>query len=193
MATQNFTHSDRKPSESVGGLSAHTLDAERPLKVSIRPYQLDFWEYEGTRAQLEAENVIPPDTEWPDGALAKCFTVGRFRYRLSRTRPDGVKGPMKMWTCGDWWSLRCELINAPDAITLEILAKKRELDDALYRQSPAGQRALDAHWAQLRRAQEDKAFQAIRANFFPQRKKPGRKPKSEANQEAQTGAGGGNA
>lgn len=49
-----------------GGAHSATPDLGDPgLRVCIRPRNLDFWEYEGTRAQLEAEGVIPPGLKWP--------------------------------------------------------------------------------------------------------------------------------
>ena len=45
--------------------AAQEPQAERELMVSLRPHGLGFWEFEGTRAQLEAEGVIPAATEWP--------------------------------------------------------------------------------------------------------------------------------
>jgi len=155
------------------------------LKVSIRPYKLDFWEYEGTRAQLEAEGVIPPGTEWPEGALDQRWEAGRFRYWLRRCRPDGMKGPMKLWTSGDWWCLRCDLLNGPDHATRSILEKKRELATELYRHSAAGQREWNAQLNLYWKAQEDKAFQAFKSIFVPERKKPARKAKAQASEGAQ--------
>ena len=39
-----------------------TVADERQLRVIVCPLGLDFWEFAGTRAQLEFENVIPPGT-----------------------------------------------------------------------------------------------------------------------------------
>jgi hypothetical protein len=150
------------------------------LKICIRPHKLDFWEFEGTRAQLEAEDVIPPGTEWPEGARDQRWEAGRFRYWLRRCRPDGMKGPMKLWTSGDWWCLRCDLVNGPDHATSSILQKKAELVVALYRQSPAGQLAWQDHWTRYCNARQDKAFQSFKGVFMPERRKPGCKPKAQA-------------
>ncbi|MDP9892583.1 hypothetical protein J2W32_000973 [Variovorax boronicumulans] len=152
--------------------------AERPLMVRIRPHRMECWEYEGTRAQLEAESVIPASTRWPEGAGVQTFEVGRYRYQLCRTRPEGMKGPKKLWSTGDWWSLRCELIDGPDQATLRILEKQRALAAEIYLQSPAGQREWEARWNRQWKAQKDKAFQAFTSTLFPQQKKPSRNPKS---------------
>ncbi len=150
------------------------------LKVRIRPCHLECWEYEGTRAQLEDENVIPPGTEWPEGVQSLRFDVGRFRYWLRRCRPDGVKGRPNAWDSCDWWCLRCDLIGAPSQAARRILDKRRELADELYLQSPAGRREWEAHWRRVFDARNDKAFQAFKNLFAPSRKKPGRPSKPKA-------------
>lgn len=66
------------------------------------------WEFRGTRAMLEAEANIPAGTDWPKGAKTLYWEDGAFRWSLGRTRPDGLEGPMKLWTSGDWWNLRCD-------------------------------------------------------------------------------------
>jgi hypothetical protein len=148
------------------------------IKVTIRPYQCNFWEFEGSRAQIEAERVIPPGTEWPEGAGDLYFNVGRFRYWLRRTRPEGMKGPRSAWTSGDWWRLRCDLIEGMDPRYLLVLDKERELADALHYATPAGQREQNVQWNRYWRASEDQAFQAFKAKFLPQRKKPSRRSKA---------------
>ena len=162
---------------SDDGLSRGHLAAERELKISIRPFKLDFWEYEGPRAQLEAENVIPPDARWPEHAERLRFDVGNFRYELRRCRGPGVKGPMKSWRCGDWWCLRCELINGPSLADRTILDKQRELDKALYARSPAGQREWQSQYQKYWKARDDSAFQDFKAKVLPERTRPSRKPK----------------
>ena len=70
---------------------------EREFTVSIRPHALDFWEYFGTRAQLEAEGVIPSGMEWPaTGAKEVGWKEGRLKFGLRRIRPEGLKGPMRL-------------------------------------------------------------------------------------------------
>lgn len=159
--------------ERAAATGASDHEAERPLIVCIRPYQLNFWEYEGTRAQLEAEGVIPSDTKWPEGSREVCWKDGRFRWGLRRTRPEGLKGPMKLWVSGDWWALRCDLLNPPDHGQLRILDKKRELDAEIRRWSRAGKVECDAYGRSLR----DKAFQSFKAKIpglIPPKR--GRKP-----------------
>lgn len=150
---------------------------ERPLNVCIRPYDMDFAEYQGTRAQLEAEGAIPPGTQWPEGGASVRWETGKLEYILHRTRPEGMKGPKKLWLAGDWWNLRFQLKDRPDHGTRAIQKRVAELADELYRQSAAGQREWSANWNLYWKAREDKAFQAFKSIFIPERKKPGRKPK----------------
>lgn len=136
---------------------------ERELQVVVRPHKLNAWEYRGSRAQLEAEGVIPAETEWPDGARRLLWDDGRFRWCLSRVRPEGLKGPMSLWSSGDWWNLRCEVMNGPDYATQRILDMRRELAKELYRQSTAGQREWSINWRRYWAAVEDEAFHAFKA------------------------------
>lgn len=136
---------------------------ERELCISIRTIGLDYWEYQGTRAQLEAEGVIPPTTEWPEGAKSQCWEDCRLSWRLQRTRPAGMKGPMKLWTSGDWWSLYCCQPLLPDRCNTgpgrHIADMKRALAKELHRQSPAGRR----EWGRFMMALNDKDFQAFKS------------------------------
>ena len=69
---------------------------------------------------------------------------------------------MKIWSSGDWWRLRCDLLNGPDHATRSILEKKAELAAELYRHSAVGQRESNARWARYWKACDDKAFQAFK-------------------------------
>lgn len=144
------------------------------LKVIIHPY--GCWEFEGTRAQLEAEGAIPSGTKWPIGSASCMWTSGRFRYRLCRTRPEGLKGPMRLWVNGDWWSFRCSYDDGLDYAKRAILQKKRELEAEIRRHSAWAERERNALWDRYWKAKQDGAFQAFRALVVPERKKPGRKP-----------------
>lgn len=153
-------------------------DTERELRIEIRPYDLDLAEYYGTRAQLEAEGVIPKNTEWPRAAAELRWECGKFVFLLHRARPDGMRGPKKLWVEGDWWCLRWELINQPDHGTREIKRKARELEEAVYRASAAGRREWDAQWGRLQAARQDMAFQCFKDLLVPAPKKRGRPAKA---------------
>jgi len=152
---------------------------EREMRIDIRPYGIDCWEYEGTRAQLEAEGVIPRETKWPEGVHCLYWKDDRFRWSLRRHRPaDLKKGPMKLWANGDWWCLQCsDLHNRSNA--RRVADMKRALADELYRQTTAGQLAWEAAMMHYLRARHDKAFRAFKAlipGLVPPKR--GRKPSS---------------
>ena len=149
---------------------------ERELTVLIR-HDHGCWEYLGTRAQLEAEGVIPAGTKWPEGAQSLRWDAGRFRFWLRRTRPEGLKGPMRLWTSGDWWFLRCDLIGGPGYLQLRIMDKKRELAAEIYRLSPAWEREWSASYKRFKAANNDDAYRSFRA-LIPALNPPrrGRKP-----------------
>ena len=166
MATHN--------SMTSASADAPVVQQERELLVCICPYGLDFTEYRGSRAQLEAEGVIPPDTEWPEGGASVSWEAGKFEYSLSRTRPDGMKGPMKLWLAGDWWNLRFQLKVRPDHGTRAIRKKAAELADEMYRHSAAGQYQCSRDWAAYWKTQEDQKFLAFKAQIpalAPKRRK----------------------
>lgn len=151
--------------------------SNREMLVNIRPCQLDFWEFEGTRAQLEGENVIPPNTEWPQGASTLYWRVGKFRYGLNRKRPAGIKGPMSVWCNGDWWNLRCEVYD----LRLEdyrIWDQKRELAKSIYRATERGQYEWRVEYSRCCKARDDAEYQRFRSIFIPEKKKPTRKPRA---------------
>jgi len=123
---------------------------ERELQVRILSVGMDFSEFCGTRAQLEAEGVIPPDMEWPDGKKRLCWESGKFSCWLQRIRPEGLKGPMKLWVEGDWWCLRRNLVHQPSYYMREILRKNAEIDALVYQGSAQGwaerQTNFDRYW-----------------------------------------------
>lgn len=169
----------------VASIPATEETTERPLVVIIRPHELDFSEYRGSRAQLEAEGIVPAGTEWPEGGRCVKWEQGLLRFSLGRTRPEGMKGPMKVWLEGDYWNLRWERKVQPHWGTVAIRKKKAELAKEVYRQSYEGQRAHQALWDSYWKAHSDKAFQAFKNTFVPQRKKPGRPAKSSTPEQSQ--------
>lgn len=144
--------------------AAYEPQAERELRIDLRPYGWHMWEFEGTRAQLEAEGVIPPGTEWPaTGARAVEWKAGPLKFSMHRTRPPGLKGPMRLWISGDWWRLRCEPVNRLDGWQQQEAEAERELRRVRYFKSPAGQRALHVECQRRYAADRDAAFQAFKA------------------------------
>ena len=140
---------------------ALTNEGDREMRITIE-IEYGFWEYQGTQAQLQAEGIIPAETEWPRGRESVLWEDGRYLWCLRRTRPDDLKGPMRLWTSGDWWSLRCDLLNGPDIAMLRVIRKQRELIDEVYRQSAAGHQAGIDRMKRFFASEEDKVFQAFK-------------------------------
>lgn len=144
--------------------AAHEPQAERELKIDLRPYGWQRWDFEGTRAQLEAEGVIPPGTVWPEtGTKPVCWTAGPLKYHLQRKRPDGMKGPMRLWVNGDWWCLVCTPAKGEDVLQQSVNEARRELERLTRLQTPEGQRAVNRLCARAAKADFDSAFQAFKA------------------------------
>lgn len=139
-----------------------------------------FTEFQGTRAQLEAEGLIPHGIRWPDQGFDEiAWQAGDVRYRLRRRRPDGAKGQRKAFGSIDWWSVRSER-NDPRPWGDRILADKAaELLKTAYQVSAEGQaarsRLFNAHWA----AKRDAGFQAFLART-PGLVKPARRRASKS-------------
>lgn len=118
-------------------------------------------EYQGTRAMLEAEGIIPANTEWPEGYGDLWWDDGKYRYWITRQRPEGAKGPRKLFIDIDWWSLRQQLIS-DNCVARELARKKKELAEYIYRNSAEGQ----ADWAEkfnsYSEACADEKFQAFK-------------------------------
>ncbi|WP_028600828.1 hypothetical protein [Ottowia thiooxydans] len=148
------------------------------LLVCIEP---TYWaRYKGTRAQLEAEGVIPKDTKWPESGAKVCWEDGNLEFTLNRTRPDGMKGPMKLWLAGDYWCLDID-VKGRDwqwRARQNIEEKAKELAAEIRRHTPQAIREDRLRWDRYWKAHRDTAFQAFKAKFVPERKKPGRKPKA---------------
>ena len=185
-----MAQSARAPIRAAAAHPAATPTAtpERELKVYISTHSFGFWEYEGTRAQLEAEGVIPPGTQWPQGKQPLFWSQGGLRFWLQRARPEGAKGPMSVWTSGDWWRLRCDTPNDINCADWRIKQKARELAQAIYDQSPQGRREWSERFNHYWAAHSDAAFQAFKATLLPQRKQPGRPRKASHNNNEQQGA-----
>ena len=133
----------------------------RELHIAVWPgYCAD---YHGTRAQLEAEGLIPDPIEWPHAALGQRWQSGEWAFWLKRTRPAGMKGPMKLWVSGDWWCVRVTRAHVRfDLHADDIRRKRAALRAALHQQSARGQVEWEAAWKRYRETVEDKRFQAFK-------------------------------
>jgi len=136
--------------------------------------------YAGPRAALEAEGIIPAGTEWPTGFTSVEWEAGQFRFRLTRTRPEGAKGASKLFVACDWWRLHWDKINDVSWEDRVIARKAKELKDAVYSLSVSGRRERYAQSERFYAAGRDQRFQAFKA-LIPGLVRPrrGRKAKSE--------------
>lgn len=136
--------------------------------------------YKGTRAQLEAEGVIPANPKWPSGRTTVHWQAGKYSFELRRTRPDGLKGPMTLWTNGDWWHVQWMLTNGPSHKERAFKWKVEELADEWHRHSDIYRQIHAAQFRKYWAAREDTRFQAFKAlipGLIPPKR--GRKKKSE--------------
>lgn len=150
---------------------AHSAFAQYPAASGIdisseiivcTPYS-DIAEYQGTRAALEAEGVIPAGTKWPEGFNTRSWNDDKFSYWLHRERPKGVNGPRKQFLDIDWWMFRCDPLNVKSVNARIVECKAKELADTIYRCSPQGEAAWFAQWDRYQQSTKDVAFQAFKA------------------------------
>jgi hypothetical protein len=151
------------------------LDLSKEIIVCL-PFR-GIAEYQGTRAALEAEGIIPSDTKWPDGFGDLHWEDDKFKYWIRRLRPEGVKGPRKQFLGVDWWMLRCSPVNgmSRDAEAIELKAKA--LADEIYRQTPKYREECNKEWDAYSKARDDDKFQAFKSLIAGiTRHKRGRRP-----------------
>ncbi len=123
----------------------------------------DIAEYQGTRTALEAEGVIPAGTKWPNGYDDLCWEDGKYRYWLSRRRPDGAKGPRKLFIDVDWWRLRFDPLHAESFVARKLKRKTKELADFVYDLSDKGRAESYKDWITYCETTKDEKFQAFKA------------------------------
>lgn len=128
------------------------------LIVEILPR--DSVEWIGTRAQLAAEGLVPPEVMWPERDRWVGWTDSSFEFWLRRTRPPGMKGPKRAWMQCDWWALRQTMLadRGKGHWPAAIYEKKCELDALVWSQSDQG-RLYAEHY---RKARCDADFQAFK-------------------------------
>ncbi len=183
MAKANSTQSQ----SACGNDSAHPAGAA-PARFSDFPAldpsteivvctpSFDIAEYQGTRAALEAEGVIPAGTDWPKGFDTLYWGDAKFSYWLRRTRPEGHNGPRKQFMHVDWWMLRCDPVNMPSHFVRTAKRIEKELADYVLRHSREGMAAWGRQFDRYLEAKKDEKFQAFKS-LIPgiQRPKRGRR------------------
>lgn len=168
---------DAKPNATVE--AAGVVIVEPVFVVSLPTSRLFSPAFKGSRAQLEDEGLIPPGLKWPDAQERATWVIGQFCYSLKRTRPAGLKGGMKLWIRGDYWIVEWNLENKPSLKTILVGEKAEALRAEIYLRSPDGEREWRKTYHLCCKAREDKAFQAFKSAFVPERKKPGRPKQSK--------------
>lgn len=154
------------------------------LKIIIS-LGLSFCMYVGTRAHLDAEGVIPVGTKWPDGFSWVSWEANGLRFRLVRERPEGAKGPRRVFLDCDNWCLRMDVQgrSVADAV---IKHKADNLAQYIHGQTPAGQAEFFRQCELYYAACNDEKFQAFKALIPglipPSRKRRGHPSNASATQ-----------
>ncbi|WP_123863476.1 hypothetical protein [Burkholderia plantarii] len=135
------------------------------LTIHMRPYDMSCCDYVGTRAQLEAEGLIPMGTVWPDGFRAgPRWEANGLQFKLNRRRPEGVKGPRREFIDCDNWCLRIEVLGS-NAFTDAVARKTRELHELLNCSKPESAEVRKARHVRCElygAAVRDEQFQAFK-------------------------------
>lgn len=134
-------------------------------EVVVRTPGVDAIQYQGTRAALEAEGVIPDDMEWPKGFTQLRWEDESYRYRLTRRRPEGVKGPRKDFLTVDWWAIHFSPKRAREFMARRIELKVQEMQELVYQASKEGRAERNQHWHRYFAAKNDERFQAAMASI----------------------------
>lgn len=142
-------------------VSAHA-ELSDEISISLHESGAGAWtEFRGTRAQIEAEGLVPPSTQWPaSGYSQSSWDDGAVLYLLRRVRPLGAKGPRRAFAQIDHWSLRTVLLGV-HWTAREIALKRSELQAIVHRVSPQGRAEWNAHIHAHAAAQSDQRFGAF--------------------------------
>ena len=165
--------------QSVFAQSPAASGLDLSTEIIVCTPHSDIAEYQGTRAALEAEGVIPAATKWPDGFDDLRWEDDKFCYWLRRERPEGIKGPRKQFLDFDWWMFRFHPRDAKPGDVRNVERKAKDLADAVYHQSAKGKAEWCVNWDRYCEAENDDKFQAFKA-LIPgiNRPKRGRRPKN---------------
>ena len=151
------------------GASAPTsapAELSNEISISIKTFgACGGAEFIGSRAQIEAEGLVPPSIAWPaSGFKQVTWDDGFVMYQLCRRRPCGAKGPRRDFESVDHWSLRTVLLYAHWA-TREIAIKEAELQAVAHRYSPQGRAEISADVRAWSAAADDGRFPSFRAKM----------------------------
>ncbi|WP_157636483.1 hypothetical protein [Burkholderia ubonensis] len=140
-----------------------------------------YFQYQGTRAQLEAEGVIPDGLEWPTGRNNAAWQRGEQHFLLRRCTVPGAKRRVSDLESVDWW---CMHVSKDHVLDPEIAEQVKKLRAMIYERSPQGTAERLENWRRINAAYRDEKFQAFKAlipGLAPvSRKHSDRRPKAVA-------------
>lgn len=168
-------------------MSTSVNTPSQEMIVRLQPEHGYCW-YEGTRAQLEAEGLIPESLQWPKGYTRRHWNSGMFQFLLFRKRAPGLKGRHRD---GDWWALRWRHQDHSHVRTLQIRLRLQELEEMTRRCSPEGEAEVWQRLSRCEAADRDARFQAFKA-LVPgllQPPRPRRRAKGVVSQEGLSNGG----
>lgn len=157
-----------------------------PAEVTICLGKYGITEFQGTRAMLEAEGIIPANIKWPEGYDGLRWDEGKFEYWMRRERPEGAKGPRKLFIDVDWWCLRQQVIDE-SFVDFELKRKTKELAEYAYHHSAKGLAESNRRYASYTAACSDEKFQAFKASI-PGLVQPKRERRSKSGRQSQGAA-----
>lgn len=167
-------------------MSAIEILDPRDLVVSI---DIGWCAYFGTRAELEAEGLVPAGMKWPVGFSQRYWDAGPFGFALFRRRPEGAKGPRRQFLETDWWQLSWGCRGPGARSDVAIRHKSDELAKFIRLNSPEGQAELNRRCADYFAARKDTQFQAFKA-LIPGLVPPPRRRSKPAAERSATHEGG---
>jgi hypothetical protein len=154
----------------------------QPLNINepemVIEWSKGYWfAFQGTRAQLEAEGVVPAGLNWPTGRREASLITGGRRYLLRRCGIPGAKQSIGEWSFGDWWRVHVLHID-PNRLDPELERCTNELHAMIHARTPQGRAEFNAKYRLYYAACEDEKFQAFKALIPalipPPRKRRGR-------------------
>ena len=166
------------------------------LRADLSNTDLSFWinadigisHIYGSRAQLQAEGLIPAGTTFPAQGCVE-WTAGSNRFALYAVRRTLAREMGRDQSTGDCWCLAVSPLDdvIPFAHTRRrmLSAKLKEVARLIQ---PFDEAAWHAGFMRREAARKDTAFQAFKASVLPQRSKPGRKPAARKFTTQQPGA-----
>lgn len=155
---------------------AHVPD---DLIIVCPGYPSPYVAFLGTFAMLQYEGMLPEGMDTPHDFYPVTWEDTDYCYSLRRKRPEGAKGPRREFLKIDWFCLRRDQRNGLSCAGSAIVSKKKELEAAIYRDSPRGRAETNARIRKLCAASADNAFQAFKARV-PGMIPPTRARKSKA-------------